>query len=148
MKELNDQKTETAKRRKRKAKSKHGEKSSTKGRPGGDQKLVHSYGPEPKDEGTPTRTRKGQSRKILSDTGCEMSSAGKKPCKCGSLDHSQTSHHDCPLNKHSVTADASCTPVVTIADSGDGSNTANDASCTPVVTTADSGDEVALLMCL
>ena len=128
MKELNDQKTEKAKRRKRKAKSKHrGEEQHQRKAWGDQQKLVHSYGPEPKDEGTPTRTRKGQSKKILSDTGCETSSAGRKPCKCGSLDHSRTSHHDCPLNKHSVTADASCTPVVTIADSG---------------------DEVALLMCL
>ena len=45
-------------------------------------------------------------------------------------------------SEQTVTA-ASCTPVVTTADSGDEvSNTADDASCTQVVTTADSGDEV------
>ena len=88
---LNDQKTEKAKRQKRTAKSKHwGEERHQRKAWGDQQKLVHSCGPEPKDEGTPTRTRKGQSRKIFSDTGCEASSAGKRPCKCGSLVHSRT----------------------------------------------------------
>ena len=66
---------------------------------------------------TPTRTRKGRARKILSETGGEASSAGKRPCRCGSLAHSRSSHQDCPLNKCNVTAVGSCTPVITTADS-------------------------------
>jgi len=75
---LDDQKTEKANRWKRKAKSKHRGEQHQKKAWGDQQKLVHSYGPEPKDEGTPTRTRKGRYRKIFSDTGCEASSAGRE----------------------------------------------------------------------
>ncbi len=83
---------------------------------------MHTYGPELlEDEGpcTPTRTRKDRSKKILSDTGGEASGAGKKPCRCGSLAHSRTSHRDCPLNKRRVGAASSFTPVITTADSDD-----------------------------
>ena len=76
-------------------------------------------GPEPLDDilCTPTKTRKGRSRKILSDTGGEASRAGKRPCKCGSLEHSRTSHRDCPMNKRNIAAVGS--PVITTADSDD-----------------------------
>ena len=78
------------------------------------------YGPEDDDGSlcTPTRTRKGQSRKIVSDPGDKASGTGRRPCLCGSLGHSRTSHQDCPLNKCNVTTVALCAPVITSVDSG------------------------------
>ena len=121
-KKLKYQQTEKANKKKIQSKSKHrGEEQDQRKAWGKRQKILHSYGPEGDDDGslcTPTRTRKGQSRKIVSDTGGKASSTGKRPCMCGSPGHSRTSHRDCPLNKRNVTTVASCAPVTTTADSG------------------------------
>ncbi len=105
------------------SKSKHREEKQQQRQAWGkEQKLMHYYGPEQLDDDslcTPTRTRKGRSRKILSDAGSEASGAGKQPCRCGSLAHSRTSHRDCLMNKRNAAAVGSCTPVITTADSDD-----------------------------
>ena len=121
---LKHRKTKAAKRKRSQSKAKHREEEQNQRKAWGKNlKIKHEYGPKLlEDDGpcTPTRTRKGRSRNILSDTGGEASGAGKRPCRCGSLAHSRTIHRDCPLNKRSVAAVGSCTPVITTADSDDG----------------------------
>ena len=120
---LKRSKTKEAKMKRSQSKSKHREEEQQQRQAWGkEQKLMHYYGPEQLDDDslcTPTRTRKGRSRKILSDAGGEASGAGKQPCRCGSLAHSRTSHRDCPMNKRNAAAVGSCTPVITTADSDD-----------------------------